>query len=1589
MSDAVKYGQWIIDNQDKKGTSEFKKVQDAFNLLKADSISVVDTEPKTKFEEFDEGFQKIQEDVREGVSGFFGSNIQKILDSTGSAYTKVAPGALQYKTAIDYDQEGQPFVKEGRLDPIISIFNEPQIKKAFANEKEKKKFSDNLAGYITLGGTPIFWDDMRDEHPTIDSFLKEAGELDARRLVFKNNSPYDLDYSETLKKATTYKAQQMFTLDPSKPLGIIEKQKIAPYTFGNILNPFDQGAPVQGIVDYIQSKGVTDSETLATIATMEESGELPLRRLASNAYDTGKFLVGDVPVFLGRTVQRFMNYDATGQFVPYSSKRDREVFNDRWLASSADDLRKRLLQGGVSPIVATQEFAETLLSYSPSITDRGIKMAIDIKGFTGLLGVSMLKSGEKEFKKFKDYIGARPRKFKMDANGKMTKGTFEEAVAAYKKDEYTPRKDLLGKFLDNIRTDRLVRGIEVDLAKKPADQKEIVIANRKLLDKLFKDRDALKKKKGNQAENITDIERQIREQRIKVAAAENLSNTPKFLRELGQGDAGLLLFGAAGGQLNQSMDNDPVFGEFLGITIGLGDLLTRDTKFGSYTFGVPVKFTREFVRQVERKSLQVAELVTGKGTLLAPKSPQILKQEDKIVDFANLVKTLNPETQKYVQQRVLAFAEASDELIKLGVSKEALNITLSKLTGLAAIEAFELSVRSEMFAGQVLNADTISSMQNITDVRQQLVGELTDLSNSFTKDLPSADAAQPVLKFINNIKRGLDIENQNIKNAQELLAGYNKLQRQSLIDELASEEKTRTTADIVEELESLVGIALPTKMIEGAKTRVEVEDLIQKTLHESINNVKIQSYEALGQGKGVKIAFNDNLATAHVEKMMESVRVRLENKGRSGFKQLDADPTLGGAKTDASNLFNRLMEDVTSFDKGARIINDEALDGGDARALINQFDAAADRAIFDGFPPEEILEIKKEMKKAGYKQFSSAFMFDFINRIHLKDGDRVLPIELGFEETQKIESSLGRIQNYYKLKSQTGDVDSSNKSRIYADFKTIANGLFRNFKSAKGVSMEGVAERVQEAKNIYATEYAQRYFNNKLAEKLVYTQKLGIRTDDGKWVSQPTTDYPEAKLWKTPSNKWFDVNKFANNPDESSNFNKDLVRLFGKKIEPSEFEATRGAKPQYVLSIEDNPDLAAYGKHLALRWVAEQLENVTNAKQFDKAFYDNFEKGITNIQEAFKTNKGDGSYLFTMDDFFERGGAFSIETARKNSKKIDTIASDTEAKIDTAIRGKGQKFVRNQIDKLRERMAIIQNVDKRIFNAESLFNEVVEKGTIGFDDLKQAAIFQSKMKPEEFDEAVRVIVAKHINEKVFNIQKNIEVFPDKKTLASNMQDTDFEQLGLILTGGERGPVLRQILGEDHYNVLLNIQKFMELQKIKKTDVRVMGIPRSLSVESWISRVYSINRGVVSPKYVATEAALQAARKKNISTLELIINNPDAAQIFAKVILDQKPIGEELNSRLLNSILYHATFMGSRFGYRDYLVGAGEVAKDARMKMSDITPDLIEPKNLKPTQEQMKNLKLDTSSKQKKLYGEGTNYKSFAEWKAANMDDYTD
>ena len=125
--------------------------------------------------------------------------------------------------------------------------------------------------------------------------------------------------------------------------------------------------------------------------------------------------------------------------------------------------------------------------------------------------------------------------------------------------------------------------------------------------------------------------------------------------------------------------------------------------------------------------------------------------------------------------------------------------------------------------------------------------------------------------------------------------------------------------------------------------------------------------------------------------------------------------------------------------------------------------------------------------------------------------------------------------------------------------------------------------------------------------------------------------------------------------------------------------------------------------------------------------------------------------------------------------------------------------------------------------------------------------------------------------------------------------------------------IKNIVGDDTFK---SIDRMADAMSIFNRDItaklRESGIsiqtPRGLSVVSLLSRAYSISRGVISPKYVATEVALLSFRKRKAQAMSRILSDPKMVDAVIDIIETEGGEARKYNANLftvlINGLGYH-------------------------------------------------------------------------------------
>jgi len=175
-----------------------------------------------------------------------------------------------------------------------------------------------------------------------------------------------------------------------------------------------------------------------------------------------------------------------------------------------------------------------------------------------------------------------------------------------------------------------------------------------------------------------------------------------------------------------------------------------------------------------------------------------------------------------------------------------------------------------------------------------------------------------------------------------------------------------------------------------------------------------------------------------------------------------------------------------------------------------------------------------------------------------------------------------------------------------------------------------------------------------------------------------------------------------------------------------------------------------------------------------------------------------------------------------------------------------------------------------------------------------------------FDQYVRDNIAKHINRQVIELGQGTVV--DGAQKASREVRINLQRLDQLLGDPEgtadmvqRANAMKAILGDEHYADVKAIADFISVKTATYDSAQFSGVARSYSVESYISRLYSISRDVVSPRYVLTEVAVQASRVAKQEEFARILSDPNIARHIAQIIREGDIVSERSAKRYFEAM----------------------------------------------------------------------------------------
>lgn len=401
-------------------------------------------------------------------------------------------------------------------------------------------------------------------------------------------------------------------------------------------------------------------------------------------------------------------------------------------------------------------------------------------------------------------------------------------------------------------------------------------------------------------------------------------------------------------------------------------------------------------------------------------------------------------------------------------------------------------------------------------------------------------------------------------------------------------------------------------------------------------------------------------------------------------------------------------------------------------------------------------------------------------------------------------------------------------------------------------------------------------------------------------------------------------------------------------------------------------------------WIGGRAGTMTEAAQVEAIMkgLDTGDFDLTYVENLARMpmlrQRADGTFeevpLIDVDRAYQE---INLSTAMKADQEIAFHVDDAQRQLKTFI-NRMKDEARVDASELRDtNKALAKSIESLGENPADFFQKQFESGTVGFQEtqrIREALVAQAKQEArdkgfnaqetealvKQFTDNYDTIRADHFSAWVGSQTQGstqrlkVEVDPDTgMPMPQHVKGFKAGKLAEIL-GVDGGPNAAQrrelaldMLGgdEEHFANLEAVANWgLITQAQTPSGVTIDDIPTGLSIESWISRVYSINRGVVSPRYVGAEALIQSFRLNGFNLVQAMVNDKKLAAKVQEILVSGKPLQtEQANFELMQALMTASGMAAARWDKLDDT--EDRVGEDEEV-------EIIQPAQVRPVDEQM-------------------------------------
>jgi hypothetical protein len=1429
---------------------------------------------------------------------------------------------------------------EIKLQQVLN-FDNPKVAGNFEkamgvrNAQGEEAFFTKSMDYATrldvanrMGATVIIDDEGKDFKVPWDNLLYEQTRLpDPNQMLTWNEATGEISI-EGGKPVPVTDLRRVFAKDMTEE-DIQNYREASMLTSLNFIDP-EVGKPL--FADLLNKRlikaGVEDARTRADIINYAVSapGMGDMEKIASGIGENaikfpiqmGLWGVGELIDAADNLTLNFEDTDQ-GYFDIRESSRRQAIMDTLWQPLAHKMIATMAQRGTKVSLPVVEEYISTLTGLAPRLVKVAGEIALPSKGAAALTALRS-KSEVARFKQFyaEEVAKGSTRSYDeiLDSYKQMRSGIDDGAEPSW-----------LQKMKQNSVGSKITKGLQIEDAAMSVGNRAEVVQQAKYLANLRNRRDAYYsgvKKRGGTPDaadtvKLNAFDADINKAVYDLAAIERRSGTPKFMRDIATADKYMIVGAGTAGHFFQQRDEtygvtgDPMMGELVGLGSGLIINLVQGN--------VPAAF----------KALQR----TSMGQKFGGKKAYLKFLTENITNFS-------PEMQAGIIERAKYLDEVYDVLVAEGLDPRLLDTGFANLSGLVTLKSLEDITRSQLSVKQIRNFN-VQDLEANLNLQKQLVAELRGVLLSIEGgigDTPKGD-------FFRIVNAAIERGQESIDQLSADIATVDKRGVQYYLDSIDGNSMAygqQTGPDTVRNFDDAMNRLQGAGLVNAAdlprpqfnqianETRDRVSDVVTKHANTTLSRLSTQAgaaavvegavgpkgVVAAGQRTTASIPNFDNPGDL-MAALLESGHAADKVKAQRLYSVLDNGQFVDGSgaaitgdvSVNVSDVFDALFAERPDLPIGK--LRGADMTAGQSAILDQTFITLSDpffAALAEGTDKtvsQVVQDIKKTLEDQGKifnkKQDDQLQVVRYLREAAQQQESTLDVFEMSFTQLRELDKSLRHVQ-FSALKS-----GNKERATIFENIENVVQGKFDKFelvgadgtrtpvdtlgvivKNDAGVdSIMPVRQALQEANRDWS-KFKSRWYDTNERAVVPSWMSWGNRGVVDVSINNPLGIRYGAKNPR----EWLNIKAIANMDPKADgkSFFDSLQRTLGQEI----VDPARNLPVYTFIEGDKVTDAVAATVKTA---IADYIVSLKG-----KVKPDELARQMNNLDQVFVMRGADGQVKSMLDV-----GTLVDDTIGFSKKSVgDDVYDRTVARVTSDIQTQLDKTLEpaKKAKKQKElAIQVLQNYSPTKLSMDQIGDKLVSGGVDQLNLIKR----ELKDVGGFTDEQVSTILADVYIDSLQNTAfkrtgKNIITDAKGTTIDEQVIDLGVMQNMLGTNDAEKAKVVKELIGEKRYKVWDATSKLMadRAPDFRMREFEITGAPRSFSVESFISRFYAINRGVISARYVGTEAVLQQFRSNKFNMIRSVLSDPELGEMFLEMVRTGKPLTPERETYFYNALV---------------------------------------------------------------------------------------